>query len=91
MTTKSINNNEILEVIDCTPTWEGLLPMLLEVYGQQYGKRRSQYTVRPETVKALDNLKIEFRRMAQAADKWNAHVKECEEYERQINEITNLH
>lgn len=57
------------QFIDCTPTWEGLLPMLLELADP----RNVQKDKRDET---RQYIRQEFRRMAQAADKWNAHVKE---------------
>lgn len=47
--------------IDCTPTWEGLLPALLQLAGN------------PNT--QASGVK-ELRRMAIAADKWNEYCKE---------------
>jgi hypothetical protein len=69
---------EILETIDCTPTWEALLLPMLDVYAQHKAKIKSSYSITPQTREAinhLENIKVEFKRMAQAADKWNDHVK----------------
>jgi len=60
-----------MKSIDCTPTWEGLLPMLLELYEAKNVKPAKRAETRKE-------MGIELRRMAQAADKWNAHVKDME-------------
>ena len=51
-----------MRTIDCTPTWEGLTPLMLEIIKQNK--------------KGVEDMRKEFMRMAQAADKWNAHVKE---------------
>ena len=48
--------------IDVTPTWSAVLPLLLA--GMEHG-----------TNEARDAAKIELRRMAAAADKWNAHAR----------------
>ena len=56
------------ETIDVTPTWEGLLPTLLHLV------RNSKYVNQNPTVR--QDIEQEFRHMAQAADKWNAHCKE---------------
>ena len=55
-----IYNGQEVEVFDCTPTWLGLLPMLLEIVRQG---------------KADTPLLDEFKKMAKAADKWNAYNK----------------
>lgn len=57
------------QFIDCTPTWEGLLPMMLHMSDP----RNIQKDKRDET---RENLRKEFLTMARAADMWNAHVKE---------------
>jgi len=71
----TIYNGQVVETIDVTPTWSGLLPMLLELYGQAYCKRKNQFTVRQDTVDTIKELGAEFKNMAQAADKWNEHCK----------------
>ena len=50
-----------MKTIDVTPTWEGILPLLLHLY-----ERKSDNT---------DFILSQFLSMAQAADKWNEHVK----------------
>lgn len=50
------------KTIDATPTWESLVPVLL-------------YLVRNARTATAD-IEQELVRMAQAADKWNAHCKE---------------
>jgi hypothetical protein len=52
--------------IDITPTWKGVLPMLLAAWRDGNDKGRAM---------ALEDL----RRMAEAADLWNEHVEEKEE------------
>jgi hypothetical protein len=52
---------ESAQYIDMTPTWESLLPAMLMLIEQ--GK----------PAKAIADIKAELKRMAQAADKWNAH------------------
>lgn len=49
-----------MKTIDVTPTWEGILPLLLHLY-----ERKSDNT---------DFILSQFLSMAQAADKWNAHA-----------------
>ena len=50
-----------MKTIDVTPTWEGILPLLLDLY------ERKSYNTR--------FILSQFQSMAQAADKWNEHVK----------------
>lgn len=50
-------------VIDVTPTWSALLPLLLEI------------AANGNTTDARWTAKAELMRMAQAADKWNAHCR----------------
>jgi hypothetical protein len=45
-----------VKTIDCTPTWVGLMPLYLEVLAEQG---------------AFCELRVEFMRMAQAADRYN--------------------
>jgi len=61
--------NEILKTIDCTPTWEALLPAMLDIVKQ----RTDTGSPFPTDTEGLIS---EFGRMARAADKWNAHCKE---------------
>ncbi len=49
--------------VDCTPTWVGILPVILNSYMNGPAHNR-------------DNLETELRRMAEAADNWNTHCKE---------------
>lgn len=48
---------EILKTIDCTPTWEGILPIILNV-------------LEDGSEKVKDDMKKELKRMAQIADKY---------------------
>ena len=50
-----------MKTIDVTPTWEDILPLLLHLY-----ERKSDNT---------DFILKQLLSMAQAADKWNEHVK----------------
>ena len=64
-----MNNNEILETIDCTPTWEALLLPMLDLYAQYKNVPGINIHNKQE------NILLEFKSMAKAADKWNAHCK----------------
>ncbi len=66
-----MNNNEILETIDCTPTWEALLTSMLTATCRLSNKR----TLHADEFESQRFLISEFKKMAQAADKWNAHCK----------------
>jgi len=58
-----------VETIDVTPTWTALVPVMMAILT----------TVKnPKTIKELT---AELLRMAEGADKWNAHVKELREKE----------
>lgn len=61
MTTEPATAQDPIE-IDMTPTWSNVLPLLLAA--MEHG-----------TTVGRDAAKIELRRMAQAADKWNAHTR----------------
>lgn len=67
-----MSNEEIIKTIDCTPTWESLLPVLLDVYGNLSAKTR----LKEDQKESLDNIKKELTKMAQAADKWNEYCKQ---------------
>ena len=55
-----------METIDVTPTWRDILPILL--IGLTDGNKEGKRIAREE-----------LARMADAADKWNAHCKANEE------------
>lgn len=61
-----------METIDLTPTWEEILPMWLMMYRQAV----TGDCTNPSLIR--ENAEKEFRRMAQAADKWNALCREQE-------------
>lgn len=63
---------KVIETIDLTPTWSQILPVWLNLYQAALQGR----TKDPDTI--LCNAEIEFNRMAEAADKWNAHCKELQ-------------
>ena len=50
-----------MKTVDVTPTWLGLLPMLLELTRPSINQDARQMAFR------------ELARMAEAADKWNEH------------------
>lgn len=56
-----------MKFIDVTPTWSALLPGMVAVL--QNPKDTT------EVRKAQEGIYQELRRMAQAADSWNEHVK----------------
>jgi len=90
-----MNTNEIIGTVDCTPTWEALLQPLLDLYSQNKAIITNAYGTTPKVQKAIDSNKVleyEFKRMAQAADKWNQSQKNItvsEEAQLQIIESTN--
>jgi hypothetical protein len=51
------------KTIDLTPTWEGLVTVLLHI------------AQNATTVTARQEIHAELTQMARAADKWNAHCK----------------
>lgn len=53
-----------MNTIDCTPTWEALLPVMLDLVKQG---------------KDSEHLKSEFLKMAKAADKYIAEIKQSVE------------
>jgi hypothetical protein len=53
--------------VDITPTWSGLVTLLVYVIENS------------ETKEGRDNALAELRRMAEAADQWNAHCREMSE------------
>jgi hypothetical protein len=54
------------KTIDVTPTWSGLVTFLVYVIENS------------ETKQGRDNALAELRRMAEAADQWNAHCRDME-------------
>ena len=61
---KNNTNSENMKTIDATPTWEAMVPVLI-------------YIIRnSKTREGLKNVEPELLRMAQAADRWNAHCRE---------------
>ena len=65
-------------VIDCTPTWEAIAPLLLDIYAQNKAKVKNSYKVTDKTQQAINScndIMAEFKNMAIAADKWNAYCK----------------
>lgn len=66
------NEPEIIGTVDCTPTWESLVTVLLDVHGSLSAKTR----LKQDQVEALANIKTEFTNMAKAADKWIEHCKQ---------------
>lgn len=64
-------NGQIVEVVDVTPTWQGLLPAMLDLYAQ---KKNSVFSETSEAA-GLRLLIGEFEKMAKAADNWNEHIK----------------
>ena len=52
-----------MRTIDLTPTWSAVLPAWLAVAEQGY---------RTHNLELISNFVAEMRRMAEAADRWNA-------------------
>lgn len=73
-----MKNEQILKTIDCTPTWEALLPLLLEIYVNSKTKVKSSFSQTEKTLKAINSckeLEAEFLKMAKAADAHNRQLK----------------
>lgn len=58
-----VYKEQVVRVVDCTPNWRVLFPVMWKLLEQ--GKKSS-----------FENLKPEFLKMAEAADKWNQHCKQ---------------
>ena len=72
-----MNQNEILETINCTPTWQSLLIPMLDLYAIK--RRKSLVSLpskRQQYADEMNAILIEFKNMAAAADKWNQHCKD---------------
>lgn len=61
--TKNRKHKTNMKTINCTPNWQGLLPVMIDILQQDAS---------PESIRLI---KLEFQRMAQAADSWNAFIK----------------
>lgn len=57
-----------VEVIDCTPTWGGMVDSMLRMYVQH--SVDAGFLNDKESKDNVANLEAEFRRMAMLADKW---------------------
>ena len=56
-----IEEFSVVETVDCTPTWEGLVPILLEIYASDPSQR--------------DYVRGQFNRIARLADRINSEGK----------------
>lgn len=63
-----------MKTINCTPTWLGLLPMMLQLH-TQFDKAITKKNT-PENRKNYDDVREQLKQMAIAADKWNAYCEE---------------
>lgn len=69
------------QYIDLTPTWSSILPMWLIIARKAYrGEMGAHGSNRKEkeaaSIKSVADFEDQMRRMAEAADKWNAYCKE---------------
>lgn len=90
--------NEAVKTIDCTPTWLGLLPAMLDLYVQfdnelrndHYGRKNnaSSYKDRLQQENSLKNIRKQFQDLASAADRYNEIVKEYNKLIAVITELT---
>lgn len=55
--------------VSCTPTWAEILPTWKRLMADAYGPAVH------DKLEAVENFWTEMQRMAEAADKWNAHSK----------------
>lgn len=60
-----------VEVIDCTPTWQGIVDAMLRMYVQH--SVDAGLLNDNESRQSIADLETEFRRMAMLADKWVTH------------------
>lgn len=58
-------SGETVTVIDLTPTWTDILPLMI-------------LSVKNTPIARGGDIIKEFERMAEAADKWNAHCKQAQ-------------
>lgn len=68
----------MIRYVDITPTWEDILPVMLMVL---------ENASDPD---AQRKIRDEFRRMAEAADKWNATVRAAHRNEPDAPETLDL-
>lgn len=71
-----INEKEIVGTVDCTPSWEGILPYMLEVYYNTRKRSESHFLSSQEDNESLKNIRHEFNRMAKIADKYIEYTKQ---------------
>lgn len=71
-------NGKMVEAVDCTPQWAGLLPLMLDLHAQLYTKQY-QKGFTSEQAESLKGLHDEFKKMAKAADQYNEMVKKQKE------------
>lgn len=64
---RAVAEQPTVQTIDITPTWRGILPVLVEL------------ATRATTVEAMKDAEAELRKMAQAADRYNALAKAWQE------------
>ncbi len=66
-------NGQMVEAIDCTPSWQGLVFHMLKMYVQH--SVDAGFLNDQESKENIKNLETEFTRMAQAADNWVEYQK----------------
>lgn len=64
-----------ITTFDCTPSWVSLLPLMLELSGQ-FDKDVRRKKPSAEVSNHRDELRLQFKAMAIAADNWNTHCKQ---------------
>ncbi len=74
-----MNNEEIIQTIDLTPTWSMLLPAMLNVYEQAVRKRGTGKRLNPRNDETIKAMRKEIEKMALGADKWIEHCKKLKE------------
>lgn len=58
-----------MKIVNCAPTWEGILPVILDLYVKGRNGRSA------EKQKVESDMMEELRKMASAADKWNEYCE----------------
>ena len=69
-----MNNFPEIKTVNIVPSWLQILPMIMDLHTQFHKKVWSKKHSQTDADN-YDNIRSEFKKMAIAADNWNAHCK----------------
>lgn len=70
-----VNENEIIETFDLTPTWGAMLPAILICYKEALKKKVNSRSFNKNAEEIINNLEAELTNMAKVADLYNESKK----------------